>query len=286
MRTCLTTFSMILALVAPTFAQDDKPTSQPAPKPAAELSDGKNPTVVMKTSMGDITLELFASEAPKTVANFLDLAEGRKEFKDKSGSMVKRPFFDGLIFHRVIKDFMVQGGCPDGNGRGSPGYSFEDEINAKALGLDKMMAFNKGRPHAWLLLRSRQDFQQKIVGPIVRQMKLKPEDLATRQPEVQAKIDALTLLQAYANMGYVFNDSLKSSPPKRGVIAMANSGPNTNGSQFFINLVDTPHLTGKHTVFGKVTQGMDIVDKMGVAKVGAGSVPETPIKILSIREQK
>jgi cyclophilin family peptidyl-prolyl cis-trans isomerase len=135
-------------------------------------------------------------------------------------------------------------------------------------------------------LRSRQDFQQKIVGPLIRKLGIKPDEFAARQAEIQSKIDALTLLEAYTNMGYVYSDSLKSSPPKRGVIAMANSGPNTNGSQFFINLVDTPHLTGKHTVFGKVTQGMDIVDKMGIAKVGAGSRPATPIKILSIREQK
>src|ERR1700750_2102884 len=123
----------------------------------------------MKTSEGDIVLELFDEDAPKTVGNFKKLAsEG---------------FYDGLIFHRVIKDFMVQGGCPQGTGTGGPGYTFEDEIN----------------PH-------------KVV---------------------------------------------------RGALAMANAGPNTNGSQFFIVTVDqAPWLDGKHTVFGKVTGGMEVVDKL------------------------
>ena len=87
-------------------------------------------------------------------------------------------------------------------------------------------------------------------------------------------------------MGYHYNDTLKSSAPKRGVIAMANSGPNTNGSQFFINMVDTPWLTGKHTVFGKVIKGMEVVDKIGGITVDKNQKPETDVKILSIRLYK
>src|SRR3954462_14661903 len=122
---------------------------------------------VMKTTEGDITLELFDEDAPKTVSNF----------KQLSG----QGFYDGLIFHRIIKDFMIQGGCPLGTGTGDPGYKFEDEIN-----------------------------EHKIV---------------------------------------------------RGALAMANAGPNTNGSQFFIVTTDAaPWLDGKHTVFGEVVEGMDVVD--------------------------
>jgi peptidyl-prolyl cis-trans isomerase B (cyclophilin B) len=124
---------------------------------------------VMSTSEGDITLELFADDAPKTVQNFVDLAN--------------KGFYDGLTFHRIIKDFMIQGGCPEGTGRGGPGYTFEDEFNS-----------------------------HKVV---------------------------------------------------RGALAMANAGPNTNGSQFFIVTTDAaPWLDGKHTVFGEVVQGMDVVDKL------------------------
>ena len=128
-----------------------------------------NTTATIETSMGTIELELFADDAPETVANFAKLAgEG---------------FYDGLIFHRVIPDFMIQGGCPEGTGTGGPGYKFDDEIN-----------------------------QHRIV---------------------------------------------------KGTLAMANAGPNTNGSQFFIVTAEaTPWLDGKHTVFGQVTAGMDVVDKI------------------------
>jgi peptidyl-prolyl cis-trans isomerase B (cyclophilin B) len=125
---------------------------------------------IFETSKGTIRIELFDDQTPKTVGNFEKLC-GKK-------------YYDGLSFHRVIADFMVQGGCPDGNGTGGPGYQFEDEFHA----------------------------------------------------------------------------DLKHDGP--GVLSMANSGPNTNGSQFFITHVATPHLNGKHTVFGKVIEGQDVVDSI------------------------
>src|SRR5271163_3415103 len=146
-------------------------------------------TATMNTSQGTIVLELFDADAPKTVENFRKLAgEG---------------FYDGLSFHRVIPDFMIQGGCPLGTGTGGPGYTFEDEFN-----------------------------RNKVV---------------------------------------------------RGALAMANAGPNTNGSQFFIVTTDAaPWLDGKHTVFGQVTDGMDVVDKLeGVATDGADR-PAEPVGIASI----
>jgi cyclophilin family peptidyl-prolyl cis-trans isomerase len=150
-------------------------------------------TATMKTSEGDIVLELFEEDAPKTVGNFKKLAsEG---------------FYDGLIFHRVIADFMIQGGCPQGTGTGGPGYTFEDEIN-----------------------------QHKIV---------------------------------------------------RGALAMANAGPNTNGSQFFIVTTDeAPWLDGKHTVFGEVRDGMDVVNRIGTTKTDARDRPVEPIGIQTIELQQ
>src|ERR1700750_3057336 len=143
----------------------------------------------MKTSEGDIVLELFDEDAPKTVGNFKKLAsEG---------------FYDGLIFHRVIDDFMIQGGCPEGTGTGGPGYTFEDEIN----------------PH-------------KVV---------------------------------------------------RGALAMANAGPNTNGSQFFIVTTDeAPWLDGKHTGFGEVRDGMDVVQRIGATKTDSRDRPVSEIRIDTI----
>jgi peptidyl-prolyl cis-trans isomerase A (cyclophilin A) len=158
------------------------------------------------TSMGSFTIELFEEDAPKTVANFVGLAEGTTEWTDpKSGDAVKKPFYDGLIFHRVIDQFMIQGGCPLGRGTGGPGYQFADEFSPK-------------RKHA-----------------------------------------------------------------REGVLSMANAGPNTNGSQFFITLAPTPWLDGKHTVFGEVVEGLDIVRAIGKVKTGAQDRPATPVTMTSVK---
>ena len=140
----------------------------------------------MHTSEGPIEIELFPGEAPKTVENFTKLAgEG---------------FYDGLVFHRVIPDFMIQGGCPEGTGTGGPGYQFEDEFNDHKV--------------------------------------------------------------------------------ERGALAMANAGPNTNGSQFFIVTTEAaPWLDGKHTVFGKVTSGQDVAERISTVPTGAGDRPIQPITI-------
>jgi peptidyl-prolyl cis-trans isomerase B (cyclophilin B) len=154
----------------PTKPADDKK-PDPAAKPAIPASTGgKDLTAIINTDKGEIRLKLFPNEAPLTVANFVNLAQ--------------RGFYDGLKFHRVIADFMIQGGDPDGNGRGGPGYKFKDETTP----------------------------------------------------------------------------SLKHDGP--GVLSMANAGPGTNGSQFFITHKATPHLDLKHTVFGKVTAGQDVVNKI------------------------
>lgn len=256
---------------------------------ATVLAGDRDPVVIIKTSMGEISVKLFAREAPKTVANFIDLAEGKKEFTDpKTGQKVKRPFYDNLTFHRVIKDFMIQGGCPLGTGSGSPGYTFEDEINADHLGLDKInISDAEKQTHPWLLIRTQEDFARIVMAPLYKSMGISSQqELDERIDEVKDKLFNMTLKDAYINMGYRYNTKLKSHAPERGVISMANSGPNTNGSQFFINLVDTPWLTGKHTVFGVVIKGMDVVDKIGSVAVDPGTgKPEKDVTILSIREQ-
>jgi peptidyl-prolyl cis-trans isomerase B (cyclophilin B) len=151
-----------------------------------------NPVVSMQTSAGEIVLELFEDAAPNTVANFISLAE--------------KGFYANKIFHRIIKDFMIQGGCPQGTGTGGPGYRFADEF--------------KGNPY---------------------------------------KVDRYT-------------------------ICMANAGPGTNGSQFFIvtKKDGCGWLTGKHTVFGKVTKGLDVVDKLGTCKTGPGDRPNPEQKMTAV----
>lgn len=151
------------------------------------------------TSLGQFTIELYAKDCPETVWNFVNLAEGKQK-TSKNG-----PFYDGLNFHRVIDGFMIQGGCPEGSGRGGPGYRFKDE----------------------------------------------------------------------------FHSHLKHD--KLGILSMANAGPGTNGSQFFITLAPTPHLNGRHTVFGHVVEGMDVVKKIGLTKVDYNDKPMEEVKILSVK---
>ena len=274
---------VIIALAVTLFTACSLMTSK-----AAENTASTKQVVTMKTSQGNVRLELWPDTAPETVKNFLDLAEGRKAFKDpKSGKEVTKPFYDGLTFHRVIKDFMIQGGCPLGTGTGGPGFQFKDEINAVGLGLKDLQAIKEGQTHPWLLIRTQEDFQRNVLGPVLQKMGIKTEEeFKEKMEEIQNTVNALSLLDIYTNQGYVFDEKLPPKKPLRGVIAMANSGPNTNGSQFFINVVDTPHLTGKHTVFGKVIEGMDVVDKISQLETDPGGKPNTPVTIESIRLEK
>jgi cyclophilin family peptidyl-prolyl cis-trans isomerase len=211
-----------------------------------------NPVALVKTNLGTIEVELFRDSAPLTVANFLGLAAGTKRFTDpKTGKKVKRPYFDGLVFHRVIKDFMIQGGCPLGTGTGNPGFRFADEINAKGLGLDKIKLVQGKGFHPWAVagIRSREQMSMKIVAPLARKLGITSnEQMKKRQKEFQAYMKEVTLMELYQAQGYKYNEKLKPRKPVKGALAMANSGPNTNGSQFFLNLRDTPHLTDRKSV--------------------------------------
>ncbi len=159
----------------------------------------------LKTTLGDVVILLFEEKAPKTVANFVGLASGTKEWMDpKSGQRLKRSLYNGTIFHRVIPGFMIQGGDPLGNGTGGPGYRFEDEFHA----------------------------------------------------------------------------DLKHS--KAGILSMANAGPNTNGSQFFITHRATPWLDGKHSVFGEVVKGYEVVDAIGNVPRGSRDRPLKEVVLVEV----
>jgi cyclophilin family peptidyl-prolyl cis-trans isomerase len=255
----------------------------------AESGADSNPVYTITTNMGAIDVELFAQNAPKTVANFIGLAEGTKSFVDpQTKKNVKRPYYDGLIFHRVMRGFMIQGGDPLGTGSGGPGYNFEDEIDAVALGLDKIRAMSSnGQPHQSLMIRTREDFQRNLLMPLLVKLKISSQkELDQRKDEVQAAMTKLTLMGVYENMGYRYSAKGSPHPPKRGVLAMANIGPNSNGSQFFINLADTDWLAGKHTVFGRVISGMEVVDKIGSVTVNDKHKPVKDALIVSIRKKK
>jgi peptidyl-prolyl cis-trans isomerase A (cyclophilin A) len=168
------------------------------------------PTATFVTNQGSFTVKLMPEHAPTTVANFIDLATGKREWRDnRDGQRKSEPLYDGTIFHRVIPDFMIQGGDPEGTGMGGPGYRFEDEVPPGGPGFDKP-----------------------------------------------------------------------------GLLAMANAGPNTNGSQFFVTVKATPWLTGKHTIFGEVTEGMDVVDKISTVPTGAQDRPATDVVLEKVEIQE
>jgi peptidyl-prolyl cis-trans isomerase A (cyclophilin A) len=160
----------------------------------------------INTSEGPVVCRLFEKDAPKTVANFIELAEGKRDWTHpSSGKKSREKLYDGTIFHRVIPDFMIQGGDPMGNGMGGPGYKFEDETRGSSHRFDKP-----------------------------------------------------------------------------GKLAMANSGPNTNGSQFFITVAPTEWLTGKHTIFGEVVEGYDVVEKISKVARGAQDRPKKDVVVQSV----
>jgi peptidyl-prolyl cis-trans isomerase A (cyclophilin A) len=252
------------------------------------------PRVLIRTSMGDITVELWPRVAPHTVKVFLGLAEGKGDFTDVADPKLKvhitHPFYDGLTFHRVIKGFMAQAGCPNGDGTGDAGFHFADEINGKRLGLDKQKVLKGNQPHPWLGIRTQADWERNVLVPLLKSMKIDLYDAKAqraRQDDIKARLANLTLYDLYRMQGYKYDDTLPSVPPRKGNIALANMGPNTNSSQFFLNLADTPWLTGRHTVFGTVVAGMKVLEAIGNVPVNPKtSRPLTPVKIVSIRRVK
>lgn len=233
------------------------PSSVVVPRPdtaVIPLPDKPAIYAIFLTTQGNMAVELFDKDAPKTVQNFIDLAQGEKEFLTRNGQKVKKPFYDGLTFHRVIENFMIQGGCPNGDGTGGPGYRFDDEINGKALGLDKIQAGQA--PY----------YQYQLQRAVANELQIKNREEAESKRELIEKAfeDAkkLSVLEILFRTGYKYNETLNSHRAIKGSLAMANAGPNTNGSQFFINQVDTPHLDGLHTVFGQLVSGADVVDRI------------------------
>ncbi len=236
-----------------------------------------NPIAVIETSLGQITVELYRHAAPKTVENFVGLATGTKEFTDVDGKQAKRPYFDGLVFHRVIPNFMIQGGDIKGNGTGGPGYQFADEINAKALGLDKVKVSSS--PMAM------QEVQQVARTEVFKKLNIKSQaDLTGKMKEAEAmfkeeqgKWGNKTMEELFTARGVTYTPNLESESNTKGSLSMANAGPNTNGSQFFISVADNTYLDGKHTVFGRVIAGLDIAEQITKVERDQQDRPKTTV---------
>jgi cyclophilin family peptidyl-prolyl cis-trans isomerase len=256
---------------------------------AAMSNSQERPVVIMETSMGTIKIELWNDIAPKTVDNFIGLATGEKEWTDpKSGSKVKKPFYDGLIFHRVIADFMIQGGCPLGTGTGGPGYAFEDECydTANAAELkgkiaDEQMALKVFTEVIVPYLRSSQDPDKEILA-IAQECQTAQSGAPIMKKPIEYYMEKTGRKTPLYSQG-----KLKASVDY-GTICMANSGPNTNGSQFFIvtKKDGCAWLNGKHTVFGKIVEGMDVAEKIEKVKKLPGDKPAENIVIKKITVSK
>jgi cyclophilin family peptidyl-prolyl cis-trans isomerase len=230
------------------------------------MENPSNPLFSMATSQGEIFIELFARETPNNVANFTALAEGKIELIDESTNTTFKPrYYDGMRFHRVIPGFVIQAGSPSYSPLGGPEELLQDEINADFLGLDEALVLNPdGSFHEILSINEKIDFDSAILRPLYVEMNIETQaDLVARQYEVLDRLGAMTLKEVYENLGYRYINDMPSHRVSRGTIALANGGPDQNGPEFFINLIDADYLTGKHTVIGQVVEGMDIADRIG-----------------------
>ena len=240
----------------------------------ANMENPGNSLMLMQTSQGDIYMELFAGEAPATVRNFIALAEAEMELQHPDYDIKTKPhFYDGQTFHRVIPGFLIQTGSPRNQRKGIIDYQLADEINAQHLGLDKIPLFDEaGSLHPWLNLEDRQGFHDSILLPLYEKLGItSKQELAQPQFAVLAELKQMSLMQAYENFGYRYNNRYPSRSPSRGTLAMATSGPNTGNSEFFIVVTDSNWLAGKNTVFGQVVEGIDIVERINSYAVNPGS---------------
>lgn len=225
---------------------------EPGERPDMQLKVDTDYTATIDTNYGEIEVDLLEENAPVTVNNFVVLAD--------------EGFYNGLTFHRIVKDFVIQGGDPLGTGTGGPGYTFEDEINPDSIGLDKITVADAA------------SYLTQLYNPY---------DAATAgyAPNSLKNNANKSLSEFYDDViGYDYDYDLNSVAFEPGVLAMANSGPNTNGSQFFITVSgsQTASLNGRHTVFGEVIDGMKVVDEISTELVDANSKPVTEVTIKRI----
>jgi cyclophilin family peptidyl-prolyl cis-trans isomerase len=245
-----------------------------------------NPLLLINSSAGDIYIELFLNEAPNNVANFMAFAEGEIELVDPATNTRFKPrYFDGMRFHRVVPDFVIQAGSPANHPLGSAEETLRDEINADYLGLNLLPAMSEdGTFNALLNINDRADFEEQILNPLYRRLNINTQvDLLIRQSEVLEQLQQMSVKNVYENQGYRYRSSNPSHAVTRGVVALANTGPDGNGPEFFISLIDAEWLTGKHTVIGKVVEGMDVVDSIGEFAVHPLRFSRSSTVIYSVR---
>ena len=251
-----------------------------------KMENDSNPLMLLSTSLGDIYIELFEVEAPNNVKNFLALAHGEIEFIEKdSGNTFYPRYFDGMQFHRVIPNMLVQAGSPQYHPLGMPRRVLADEINADVLGLDELPVLNEfGELNSLLNISDSSSFRSELLEPVLNHLGIDSDsEMTIRQYEIYDLMANLTIKDAYELGGYNYSANLTTRKVTRSIVALANSGPNSNGPEFFIATSDLPWLNGKHTVIGKVVEGMDTVDAIGRTEIDPLDPSRFAILIYSFR---
>lgn len=234
------------------------------------MEDSSNPLLNFNTSRGEIYIELLPREAPQNAANILALATGEKEIEDTESGFVFRPnYYDGQRFHRVIPGFVIQTGAAVNHPLGAPGETLPDEINADSLGLDRQLVMLPGGSvNPMLDINDREEFENQVLKLLLANMGIEEADeLEAQQERVYQRLQNLTIKALYELEGYRYQTRFSTRPVSRGTVVLANRGPDSNSAEFFIALTDSPSLTGKYTVVGRVVEGMDVVDAIGTTGI-------------------
>lgn len=278
-------FSTILLVAGSLAAAQDSgstalPSSQTMPGSGVRMDNPRNPLIAIQTSQGEIQVELFQDAAPQNVQFFLDLAAGQAPVAAAGSNLpTAQPYYDGMTFHRVIRDTLIQAGAPERTGRQRPMSTVIDEINARGLGLEQQSLLDaSGRPHPWLNIGDQDDFKQHVLLPLYRNMNIINEQaLQAQQGTVLQRLQSMNLLQFHEMLGYRYDGSLPSRRPARGSVMMVNRGPGSNDGEFFIALTDMPWLTGTTTVIGRVASGLQTVERISQS-------PAASTRILQVRQ--
>ena len=251
------------------------------------MEDSSNPLMLVSTSAGPIYIEMLPAEAPENVARFIEFTVGEVPLTETDSILTASPrYYNGSQFHRVIPNFIIQAGSPEHNAHGRPPDYLADEINASALGLDRLpVILQAGEVNPILNTDSQQEFASRVLEPLYRQLGIdSPEQLETEESAIIDALQSLTVMRLYEYEGYRYQNRYPTRAITRGIVALANDGPNRNGPEFFISLSDAPWLDGRYTVIGRVVEGMETADDIGDKPIQpVGSDPEST-RIYSIRK--
>ena len=251
------------------------------------MEDSSNPLMLVSTSAGPIYIEMLPAEAPENVARFIEFTVGEVPLIETDSTLTVSPrYYNGSRFHRVIPNFIIQAGSPEHNAHGRPRDYLADEINASALGLDRLpVILQAGEINPILNTDSQQEFASRVLEPLYRQLGIdSPEQLETEESAIIDALQSLTVMRLYEYEGYRYQNRYPTRAITRGIVALANDGPNRNGPEFFISLSDAPWLDGRYTVIGRVVEGMETADRIGDKPIQPVNPDPESTRIYSIRK--